>query len=106
MAAYKELLKKFAKGKSKVCVRVDQKDCYNMNRLFKTHRHFIEWLFQQKGLEVVRHAHVYNDDDSIKEPGLIYAMSDSNIDPHMEVWGIVDVSVKSIGVVDGDAAGN
>lgn len=99
-AAYKELLNKFGKGKSKVSIQIRPDACYLFNNMFKTHRHFVEFLFKSKGLEVIRHGHIYNDDGTVKEPGLIYSRTDSEIDPHMEVWGIVGVSVKPIGVVD------
>jgi hypothetical protein len=94
MAVYKELLKKFGEGKEKVCIHIDPKNAFNVNHLFKDHRKYIEFLFKQRGLEVIQHNHNYDANGDVAKCGLIYARTDSDIDAHMEVWGIVDVSVK------------
>jgi len=50
-------------------------------------------LFKLKGKKVLKYAHTYSEDGSILECGLIYARSDSDIDPFMEIWGIEGVSI-------------
>lgn len=102
MATYKEVLEKFGQGKSKVVIRIDPSEAYTFNYAFKTHRNYIKHLFAQKGLEILRYNHTYNDDGSIKECGLVYSRSDSDLNPYMEVWGIEGVSVRPTEVVDGD----
>jgi len=64
-----------------------------MNMAFKNHRDYVAHLFKLKGKKVLKYAHTYSEDGSILECGLIYARSDSDIDPFMEIWGIEGVSI-------------
>jgi hypothetical protein len=98
---FKDLLKKFGEGKTKVVVRFDPVDPFTKNYLFKRgHRQMVEHLFEtEHKLKVLRHAHVYDhtsDEVKVLAPGLIYAKTDSEIMPMIEVWGIVGESVGPI----------
>lgn len=99
---YKDLLIKFGEGRPKVCIRFDPKDPFTKNYLFKRgHREMIEHLFMSEyKMKVIKHAHTYDhtvERPTVLEPGLIYAASDSEIHPMVEVWGIVGVSVVPVG---------
>jgi hypothetical protein len=96
---YKQLLEKFGEGRDKVAVRFQPSDAFLKGSIFKNHRKYVEHLFQGVGVQVMQHEHHYNESGEIRECGLIYCRTDSDIMPLIEVWGIVGLSVRRLEVV-------
>lgn len=103
MHDFKDLLKEFGGNRSKYVVRFSPLDCFDkattrdgMIGKFKSHREYVEFLFESEyGLKVIQHHHNYNDDGTVRKCGLIYTKTDSVIKDMIEVWGIEGVSVAA-----------
>lgn len=95
MKTYRDLVIDHGTGHTKVTVTIIPSDVFTKNSLYRDHRHYVESLFKDKGYEVTRHNHTYSG-DAVKDCGLIYCRSDSDLDPRLEVIGIVGKSIKAI----------
>ena len=101
MERFKELLEIFATrpGRRTHVVRFKPTDAFTKNAWYKSHRDYVEDLFKKDGYQVTQHHHNYKTDKELTNCGLIYCLSDSVLDPLVEVWGIEGVSIRRI--IDG-----
>lgn len=95
MKTYDELIAIHGRDKTKVKIHIDPSDMFLKNSVFKNHRHYVESLFKDRGYEVTRFGHTYKG-DQVKDCGLIYCRTDSDIYPTLEVVGIEGVSIKAL----------
>jgi len=99
MLEFKDLLKEFGEGRTKLVIRFDPKDAFTKSNIFKTHRDYIEYLFKtEHGMDIIQYEHHYDHElaePKVKECGLIFSLTDSAIQPMVEVWGIVGVNIRA-----------
>ena len=79
-----------------VTIRISDQTILNNTHLYKTHREFIASVLKKQSLSVTRWTHEYGVLGSIKKWGLVYTRSDSEIDPAMEIHGIVGENIERI----------
>lgn len=103
MKLFEQRLKEHAanEGRKVHTVRFNPTDAFTKASIFKKHRDYVEHLFNEAGYEVIQHHHMYETDTKLKKCGLIYSLTDSVIQPMVEVHGIVGISIR-----EKSAAGN
>ncbi len=98
MHTYKELLEKFGENRTKHAVRFQPADAFTKQSMFKNHREYVAYLFlNEHKMDVIQHHHNYDESGNVRNCGLIYSLTDSVIQPMVEVWGIEGVSVVAHG---------
>lgn len=96
MKLFEQRIKEHAtnEGRKVHTVRFKPTDAFTKANLFKTHRAYVEYLFKEDGFEVTQHNHIYETDDKLTKCGLIYSLTDSVIEPMVEVHGIEGVNIR------------
>lgn len=88
--------KAYAKGKPVITIRLSDELIFNNSFKYKSHRDFIASILEGQKLRVTRWAHEYGTFGDVKKWGLVYARTDSEINPEVEIHGIMGENIERI----------
>lgn len=96
--------KKLANGRRILKIVIDEMDIFKPKDTSRGHRDLIsKMFFEEHGMEVTQWHNKYHGTDTIHEYGLHYRRVDSEINIAIEVYGIENLNLKQVEVLD---AGN